>query len=687
MSYTVIAQETILMANASSSGSKEERTFVILELFADEITPTEIGIHGDPLYVMGSRGNDMFFPFAPIQIQFSIIDRFGFRDRFKNRAKKDFKLQVKNGETVEYELYLYLPSSNSEYYEPNPEIDLVATNAIGLLKNEYFRPDDTNMEIKDFLFECLSRLGFDFGIELYSKWSSSDNSKTFPLGYRFTKSTQVKFSEDRRISFYEVLENFCEQYNLQLYQIDDVWIFLERKIRLNAPILVNGVDLESEEVVSRSLSSILNADTVLRKPKSQFKPGLTEIKTQFKIGDGFLENIDFSDLKITSNSIPNWTVKTSGVEVLEGDNGLFITLNNAPGNVGDGGWLKQRTRIALANIASQRDYVKFNYNLEIVAAGNPLTDEETYSINYFRALFYTISGTIYILNDDHSWEEYVGENTTRFTSLVGKGTSADVFEEFTIIPPSGTVGYLEVEFRMRNTGAEDPIDDACEVNIVSNSLEFLPEISRVEKLLVNSRGLHNPSSLTQKFGSGDLDTFGNIFTYEYLDSNDEWVVADYISNDGSTESIFNLAPYQKLCQANRDQIEYSTIHTWKYLFPDFLKTIILDQESEPDLYTIPLEVKWNMVTGEIEIYSAAAFEDTTGITSLSFYSEDEYEEIDSETIITDQGELLYGFTKGSDSEDGRGFEVEFDAPELINASSANIEVDGVNYEIDTLILG
>ncbi|MEP0008592.1 MAG: hypothetical protein ABJF72_05330, partial [Balneola sp.] len=209
MSYTVIAQENILMANATSSGSKEERTFVILERFSEEETVTEIGISGEPLFVMGSRGNDIFYPFSPIQIQFSIVDQYGLLEKFSNRKKKDFKLQVKNGAIVEYELYLYLPSNNSEYYETNPEIELVATNAIGLLKEEYFKPSDTLIEIKDFLFECLNRLGFDYAIEVYSLWSSADNAKTFPLGYRVNRSHQVRFKASDQVSFFDVLENFC----------------------------------------------------------------------------------------------------------------------------------------------------------------------------------------------------------------------------------------------------------------------------------------------------------------------------------------------------------------------------------------------------------------------------------------------------------------------------------------------
>ncbi len=688
MSYTAIAEETILMANATSSGSKEERTLVILERFSEEESITEIGISGEPLFVMGSRGNDMFFSFSPIQIQFTIIDNFGWLKKFANRNKKDFKLQVKNGEKVEFELYLYLPSNNSEYYERTPEIELVATNGIGLLKDEFFKPTDTFIEIKDFLFECVSRLGFDYEIEFYSLWASADNAKTFPLGYRINRSHQVRFDDSSRVSFYSVLENFCQQFNVQLYQIGQTWIFIERKRRLNAPATLNGIDLRTEAPVSRSLRSILTPDTVLRKPTNQFKPGLKEIQTVFKIGDELFKNIDLQESYIgyqptpsfpttgKKTIIPGWLYSTCSI--IQNDSTLKIRCSNFSST----GKLEQKSKEALINIAgiyADKIILDLDFDLEAgVEAG--LND-----VRYLEILFHNSDGNISLLNSDLSWKAVDAiDNAHFFAADVSLAENRNVYLNLEFEPPEESIGYLELKFVFKNNDTEADYDADYLIN--SLSVDKVNSEEKNNKIFLNSRGIKNPSSVKNTFGQGDIDQYGFIFLVEYLNSEDEWVGAEYISNDGSTKSVFELAPYQRMCQANKDQIEYSTLRTWKYLYPDFVKTIVLDQGNEPDLYTIPLEIKWNMVTGEIEIFSVEALEDTTGITQLSFYSEDEYEAINSETVITDQGDVLLGFTKGTDSEDGRGFEVEFDAPNSATENTATIEIEGVAFEIETLIL-
>ncbi len=688
MSYTVIAQENILMANAASSGSKEERTFVILERFSDEVTVTEIGISGDPLFVMGSRGNDMFFPFNPIQIQFSIVDQFGLLAKFTNRNKKDFKLQVKIGETVEYELYLYLPSNNTEYFETDPEIDLVATNGIGLLKREYFQKSDTTLELKDFILECRNRLGFDLDVEFYSSWKSSNNSLTFPLGYRLNRSYQIRFKNAVRYSFYEILERFCTQFNLQLYQTSEKWILIERKQRLDAPIDLQGIDLTTGLDVTNSFRSALNADKVLRKPKKQFKPGLNELKTIFKIADDYFINDDLSESRVAKNLVPGWSLEPDpgAVEVHSDIDGLYVQLNRSPDNDIEEGWIRQRGKRVLVNNSEQVDTIELSFDLSIEALTDVNTFGDVYSINYLRVRFYSLDGFEYILNNDLSWEVYVTDDPSRFSQDVPEGSNIEINSSFNIQPPTGKIGYLDIEYRLHDTGAQDPIQNTCLIKILHSSIEFNTGVDRSKKLFINSRGVLNPNASAETYGQGDIDEYGNLFVYEYFDTNDEWVIADYINNEASVKSIFEVAPYQRLCQANKDQIEYSTIGTWKYLYPDFLATIVLERETEPDLYTIPIEVKWNMVTGELEIFSVEAFEDTTGVTRLAFYSEEEYEELDPETVITDEGELVYGFTKGADSADDRGFEVEFEAPDSVTANTAVIEVGGVNYELDTLIL-
>ncbi|MEQ8577558.1 MAG: hypothetical protein RIC57_03610 [Balneola sp.] len=689
MSYTVIAQENIRMANATSSGSKEERTFVILERFSDEETVTEIGISGEPLFVMGSRGNDMFYSFSPIQIQFSIVDQFGLLKKFSNRNKKDFKLQVKNGATVEYELYLYLPSNNSEYYETNPEIDLVATNAIGLLKEEYFKPSDTLIEFKDFLFECLNRLGFDYAIEVYSLWSSADNAKTFPLGYRVNRSYQVRFKNSDRVSFYEVLENFCQQFNLQLKQIDNTWIFIERKRLLNAPATLNGIDLETELPVARSFAAVLNADTVLRKPKSQFKPGLKEIKTEFKLFDEFLVNADFSDSNFKNQIAVGWeqpAINDYLIASTSNPQKLVIPNLNASNNISiivlqsndyddlDGnpvGYLNGYVRQEAKKSVTDEDILSISWSAFTNSGG-------TGNTKYAQIKFRSLDGLIYTLDNNLAdWNQ----NDTSFildTGFVNNEGSVDIY----LSAPTGKIGFITVEFTCL------PVEPGVNgyVSVYDINIDFKSTIERDSKYYINSRGLKNTQVDNRIFGAGDLDDDSDLFVIEYFDTNNEWIPAEYISNDGSVRSIFQVAPYQRMCQANKDQIEYSTIRTWKYLYPDFLQTILFDQANDTFLYTIPIEIKWNMVTGEIEIFSAEAFEDTTGVTQLQFNSEEEYDAIDSETVITDQGDVVTGFTRGVDSEDGRGFEVEFELPESITESSAIVEVGGVNYELDTLIL-
>ncbi|MEP0006288.1 MAG: hypothetical protein ABJ387_04095, partial [Balneola sp.] len=361
-------------------------------------------------------------------------------------------------------------------------------------------------------------------------------------------------------------------------------------------------------------------------------------------------------------------------------------LNFSPDNSINEGWVKQKTGAVLANNLSQKDTIELQFELEIEILTDVSAFGDTYSINYMKVLFYELDGTVHILNNNLTWTTDLTPDPLRFSSAVPEGETVTISSNYNIQPPPGKIGYFELEFRLYDTGDEDPVANSCIIRILDLTINFIPEFDREIKLYVNSRGLKNQSPQVVKHSVGDIDDYGDVFVYEYFDTNDEWVPAEYISNDGSVKSIFEIAPYQRMCQANKDQIEYSTIRTWKYLYPDFLQTILFDQANDTFLYTIPIEIKWNMVTGEMEIFSAEAFEDTTGITQLQFYSEEEYEDIDPETVITDDGELVDGFTRGADSEDGQGFEVEFEAPDSVTADTAFIEVAGVNYELDTLTL-
>jgi len=683
MSYTVIAQENVSVNNATGPGSKEIYTFEIHERFADPETVTEIGIEGEPLFVMGSSGNDMFYPFWPIQIQFTIKDQLGWHRKFDSRNKKDFKLIVKNGQDIEFDLFLYLPSSDSYYYESSPNLELIATNGLGLLKEEYYKSNDEYIELSDFILECRNRLGYDYDVHFYSKWASQDNSKTFPLGYRVKRLHLSRFTEERRISYWQVLSNFCDQFNLQLYQVDNSWLIIERKERLIAPENLNGVDLETENVVQSNFRQILTDDEVVRKPKQRFKSGLKEIKSIIKIGDELFKNINFQESYLKNKStipgqpykeggaiLPGW-IHNSGVSLFQSEGHKKITFNNFFENA----VLRQKANQVLVNIPGvYEDKITLNLDLRFDSMSSSYPN-----YRYIEILFHTENVTAR-LAPDMTWEEVNIQNPSHF---ITPNTQPNVNLAIEFSPPSGYIGYLEVNFVLIDDDAEEQINSDYKIhefNISSTSEDWS------KKFIYNSRGLKNTNTEEKTYSISDVDVYGFIYNYEFYNQQSQWVEAPWISNIGTEQKIYECAPYDRLCQANKEKVEHANLSSLKYLCPDFTKTIVLKDANEVDLNLIPLEYKWNMVTGQIEIYGAEAFEDKTGITRLAFYSEEEYEDIDAETIIADDGQVFFGYTRGADSQDDRGFEVEFDAPQSVTPGTHIIEVSGVNYELETLIL-
>ncbi len=687
MSYSKIASEDITLRNIRFLGSRDTYTFEIHERFADPETVTEIGIEGEPLFVMGSSGNDMFYPFWPIQIQFTIKDKLGWLRKFDSRSKKDFKLIVKNGAAVEFDLFLYLPSSDSYYYEASPDLELIATNGLGFLKEEYFKPEDNYIELSEFILECRNRLGYSFDVHFYSQWSSENNAKTFPLGYRAKRLHLSRFTDENRISYWQVLTNFCEQFNLQIYQIDNSWLIIERKEKLKAPVTLNGVDLGTEAVVQSDFRQELTNDQVVRKPKQRFKSGLKEIKTEFKLFDELLINADFSESNFITRKAHGWQqplinelFDINGNQVYltipfkSDESGLILNADEYYDELGNSvgyqnGFVVQKTQKSI----SGDDLINLSWDGFTNSGGTGFT---VYAKLTFRAL----DGSIYTYDNAENQKEWKNITSTVIRDIDfvdGYGR----FEE--ILPaPEGKAGFLEIKF----TCEPDESGVLGYVAISNINIDIQNEFERASKIYINSRGLKNPSSKNLTFGTGDLDDFSDLFIFEYENSTPEWVEAEYINNDGSSRKVFECAPYDRLCQANKDKVEHANLSSLKYLCPDFTKTIVLKDANEVDLNLIQLEYKWNMVTGQIEIYATEAFEDTIGITRLAFYSEEEYEAIDENTVIADDGQVFLGYTRGADSADDRGFEVEFNSPQSVTSGMHTIEVDGVNYELETLIL-
>ncbi len=692
MSYTLIASEDILMKNASSAGSSETRTFQILERFAEDPEEvTEIGIKGDPLLVAGNRGNDMFYFMMPVQIQFSIKDKYDLLSRMTNRAKKDFKLQVMDDETVEYELYLYLPSSDKEYFESNPQLDLVATNAMGLLKDEYFNGEDAYIELDAFIEECFTRLGLGGNIEFFSQWESSDNASRFPIGYRVKKSFMIRHDETGgRLSYWDVLKVFCEQFNLQIKQQERTWVIVERKRQLTAPVSVSGIrfgaSIVEPALITQSFRTALTSDQVTLKPKGRFKPGPKEIYTRFKMNGDLFVDPDFSSVK-PFNTSSYWISsgwEHSGIyyannlnqQIYPGNaDSIFQTTYGLEGGVVKDGWVKQRSEYAIND--EDRIQLDFSFRIDI--------NNEDGDVEYMRLWFYGEDGTIKAWDyAAAAWKDYDDVTLTNFTEeTIDYQNAVTVSDSLTITPPEGKQGYVEIYIKSTAAVAIRPV----KVYVDEFSIELKLSFERQDAIYVNSRGVRNPQRVTLVFGQGDADEYSERFCYEYYDSNDEWIIADFIDNAGNSASIFEVAPYDRMCQCNRDQIEYPLFKTRKYLLPDWTKTIALALSETETLYAIPLEYKWNMVTGEVECFSAEAFEDPTGITKLKYYNPEDYEAVDPLTVVADDGQLLEGFTKGAEAGSGYGFVLDYDGgANSVTESSKFIEIDGLHYEIETLIL-
>ncbi|WP_020403733.1 beta strand repeat-containing protein [Gracilimonas tropica] len=620
--YTRIATEKVQILDRTAAGSKELWDFEIHELGGVAATDP-IGIEGSPVMISGSRQNDILYPFNPIQIQFSIRDEFGLREKLKNRRKRDFKLVVKDGASTLYELFLYLPSRSYEYYEQSATVDLIATTGIGFLEDEIYSPQDIDVELKDFLADIFQALGLEFDIHFYSEWRSLDNKETFPLGYRLNEKDFARFKEgDELPSYLEVLRNFCDKFNLQLYQDGTTWTFIERRIRINPTANIPGVKLSDGAVLSRNWKTALNSDQVYEKPKADFKAGLKEFKSTFLIGDEIFLNPDLQDSKKATNEIPGWEKKLNQVFVTEDEYGILINLAKQASN-SPTPYLRQTTGQALTNTpgtAVDTINLFFEVNLELD------TFQETRSIQYLNVVFHAFDGTTHYLKDDLTWTDLSA--ALRFYDSVENGSPLLVNKELHFNPPENKTGYLEVEFLFKNLTSGETAWGSTYIN--SCDVSFNLDSPRKSKTTIGTTSNASAEKRSLTFGVGSIDPYGQNHVYEYLDQADNWVKASEIYHEPFAYSGLNpQSVVDRLAMMNAEEIEYSSLQTRKHYLPSELNTIEFDYKDGSTINLIPLEYKWTLGTGQVDVYAGQAIYDDTGILIEEVYGDENSETGDS----------------------------------------------------------